>query len=215
MSVEIPAPSGQPMLDSNHTEPAAWLPRCGGPAMKRPLWSTSTATRCRVKLRSCPAWILGVQLPTLMPSSTHVSEFRSVISGESVVGCGDPQGREAVLSERRKMTHEEPAVVPPGGDADVVGERRRLVSLAYRMTGTLADAEDVVQEKAPTILRPLLRIRERIRSTCTVGCSRLVPPVPMPAPASPSPKSRVRAGKGAGFDASSRDESAPRMHCST
>jgi RNA polymerase sigma factor (sigma-70 family) len=29
---------------------------------------------------------------------------------------------------------------------DVFGERRRLTSLAYRMTGTLADAEDVVQE---------------------------------------------------------------------
>jgi len=29
---------------------------------------------------------------------------------------------------------------------DVFGERRRLLSLAYRMTGTLADAEDVVQE---------------------------------------------------------------------
>ncbi len=29
---------------------------------------------------------------------------------------------------------------------DVVGEHRRLLSLAYRMTGTLADAEDVVQE---------------------------------------------------------------------
>lgn len=28
----------------------------------------------------------------------------------------------------------------------VVGERRRLLSLAYRMTGTLVDAEDVVQE---------------------------------------------------------------------
>ena len=33
-----------------------------------------------------------------------------------------------------------------GGHSDVIGERRRLVSLAYRMTGTLADAEDVVQE---------------------------------------------------------------------
>lgn len=29
---------------------------------------------------------------------------------------------------------------------DVFGERRRLLSLAYRMTGTVADAEDVVQE---------------------------------------------------------------------
>ncbi|WP_334151070.1 RNA polymerase sigma factor SigJ [Microbacterium sp.] len=29
---------------------------------------------------------------------------------------------------------------------DVFGERRRLLSLAFRMTGTLADAEDVVQE---------------------------------------------------------------------
>lgn len=29
---------------------------------------------------------------------------------------------------------------------DVFDERRRLVSLAYRMTGTLADAEDIVQE---------------------------------------------------------------------
>ena len=29
---------------------------------------------------------------------------------------------------------------------DVFGERRRLLSLAYRMTGTLTDAEDVVQE---------------------------------------------------------------------
>ncbi|MDN4614091.1 RNA polymerase sigma factor SigJ [Leifsonia sp. F6_8S_P_1B] len=29
---------------------------------------------------------------------------------------------------------------------EVIGERRRLMSLAYRMTGTLADAEDVVQE---------------------------------------------------------------------
>lgn len=31
-------------------------------------------------------------------------------------------------------------------DEGVIGERRRLLSLAYRMTGTLADAEDVVQE---------------------------------------------------------------------
>lgn len=37
----------------------------------------------------------------------------------------------------------------PGADdalEDVMGERRRLVALAYRMTGTLADAEDIVQE---------------------------------------------------------------------
>jgi len=32
------------------------------------------------------------------------------------------------------------------GHAGVTSERRRLVSLAYRLTGTLSDAEDVVQE---------------------------------------------------------------------
>jgi RNA polymerase sigma factor (sigma-70 family) len=42
------------------------------------------------------------------------------------------------------MSHEPPPPTSP--DADVIGERRRLVSLAYRMTGTLSDAEDVVQE---------------------------------------------------------------------
>ncbi|WP_316522074.1 RNA polymerase sigma factor SigJ [Kitasatospora brasiliensis] len=32
------------------------------------------------------------------------------------------------------------------GPAAIMGERRRLINLAYRMLGTLADAEDVVQE---------------------------------------------------------------------
>ncbi|MFJ3903161.1 RNA polymerase sigma factor SigJ [Streptomyces sp. NPDC090025] len=33
-----------------------------------------------------------------------------------------------------------------GGDTDVLGERRHLVNLAYRMLGSLAEAEDAVQE---------------------------------------------------------------------
>jgi RNA polymerase sigma-70 factor (ECF subfamily) len=35
---------------------------------------------------------------------------------------------------------------PGDGLGDVIAERRRLLSLAYRMTGTLSEAEDVVQE---------------------------------------------------------------------
>ncbi|WP_348525187.1 sigma factor [Luteimicrobium album] len=40
------------------------------------------------------------------------------------------------------MTPDEPA----GPDADVLSERRHLVSLAFRMLGTVAEAEDAVQE---------------------------------------------------------------------
>jgi RNA polymerase sigma-70 factor (ECF subfamily) len=42
----------------------------------------------------------------------------------------------------------DPPVAPPSApiDAEVVGERRSLVSLAFRMLGTIAEAEDAVQE---------------------------------------------------------------------
>lgn len=39
-----------------------------------------------------------------------------------------------------------PSVPPAHEQHEVIQERRRLMSLAYRMTGTLADAEDIVQE---------------------------------------------------------------------
>lgn len=80
------------------------------------------------------------------------------------MGRGGPPGREAALVERREMSQDEPAVVPSGGDADVVGERRRLVSLAYRMTGTLADAEDVVQEAYIRWYRLTEQERDEIRN---------------------------------------------------
>ncbi len=62
------------------------------------------------------------------------------------------------------MSKDEPTVVPLEGDTDVVGERRRLVSLAYRMTGTLADAEDVVQETYIRWYRLTEQERDEIRS---------------------------------------------------
>jgi RNA polymerase sigma-70 factor (ECF subfamily) len=62
------------------------------------------------------------------------------------------------------MSQNEPEVVSPWGDAGVVGERRRLVSLAYRMTGTLADAEDVVQETYIRWYRLTEQERDEIRS---------------------------------------------------
>ena len=42
------------------------------------------------------------------------------------------------------MTDQDP--LAPHDPDDVSAERRRLLSLAYRMTGTMGDAEDVVQE---------------------------------------------------------------------
>jgi len=62
------------------------------------------------------------------------------------------------------MSQNEPAAVPPADDADVIGERRRLVSLAYRMTGTLADAEDVVQETYIRWYRLTVQERDEIRN---------------------------------------------------
>lgn len=46
----------------------------------------------------------------------------------------------------------------------VVAERRRLLALAYRMTGTLADSEDVVQETYVRWYRMTDRERDAIRS---------------------------------------------------
>jgi len=40
------------------------------------------------------------------------------------------------------MTSDDSGVLP----ADVLGERRHLMSLAFRMLGTVAEAEDAVQE---------------------------------------------------------------------
>jgi RNA polymerase sigma factor (sigma-70 family) len=45
------------------------------------------------------------------------------------------------------MGHDEASAIPADPQLrEVMAERRRLVSLAYRMTGTLVEAEDVVQE---------------------------------------------------------------------
>ncbi len=62
------------------------------------------------------------------------------------------------------MSLEESEVVAPEAGGDVVRERRRLVSLAYRMTGTLADAEDVVQETYIRWYRLTEQERDEIRS---------------------------------------------------
>lgn len=62
------------------------------------------------------------------------------------------------------MPNDESAAVPPDGVADVISERRRLVSLAYRMTGTLADAEDIVQETYVRWYRLTDAERDEIRS---------------------------------------------------
>lgn len=37
-------------------------------------------------------------------------------------------------------------VAPEWGVAEVAGERRQLINIAYRLLGTLAEAEDAVQE---------------------------------------------------------------------
>jgi RNA polymerase sigma-70 factor (ECF subfamily) len=59
-----------------------------------------------------------------------------------VLAPGGSRGKEALLADE-----EENADIAATESMDeLFGERRRLVSLAYRMTGTLADAEDVVQE---------------------------------------------------------------------
>lgn len=49
------------------------------------------------------------------------------------------------MSDDEPMEHEE-AASTPAGETDVHAERRRLLALAFRMTGTIAEAEDVVQE---------------------------------------------------------------------
>ena len=44
-------------------------------------------------------------------------------------------------------THSEPVHGRPDPDLSVImGERRRLINLAYRLLGSLAEAEDAVQE---------------------------------------------------------------------
>lgn len=49
------------------------------------------------------------------------------------------------MSDDEPMEHGE-AASRPAGETDVHAERRRLLALAFRMTGTIAEAEDVVQE---------------------------------------------------------------------
>jgi RNA polymerase sigma-70 factor (ECF subfamily) len=50
------------------------------------------------------------------------------------------------MSDSENEPTAEPGNATAGVDADVLGERRHLMSLAFRMLGTVAEAEDAVQE---------------------------------------------------------------------
>lgn len=61
-------------------------------------------------------------------------------------------------------------------DSDVLGERRYLVSIAYRMLGTVAEAEDAVQETYVRWYRLSETEREAIevpRAWLTTAASRI------------------------------------------
>src|SRR5215216_4413367 len=56
------------------------------------------------------------------------------------------EGRRDQGSRRHMTTHSEPEGGPDPGLSVIISERRQLINLAYRLLGSLADAEDVVQE---------------------------------------------------------------------
>jgi RNA polymerase sigma-70 factor (ECF subfamily) len=63
------------------------------------------------------------------------------------------------------MGQSEPGDEPPDpGSSAIVGERRQLINLAYRFLGSLAEAEDVVQETYARWYGMTVRQREAVRA---------------------------------------------------
>ena len=82
------------------------------------------------------------------------------------MGCGDLRllnGRAHRCVEGRKrpglVNLTEPLEIPLSRADQFEHERRRLFGIAYRMLGSRADAEDVVQDAYPKTVSPVSGIR--------------------------------------------------------
>src|ERR1041384_3055041 len=104
-------------------------------------------------MRSCTRWMVlrgiepfmvtRVRAPAMSPISgkNRAGSGRRDMGFPFVVSCPDETARPGV-----RRGHKPPPPLVGVGLTDVLHERRQLTGLAYRLLGSLSDAEDVVQE---------------------------------------------------------------------